>query len=191
MKKAAFDAVAELAFVAPDVMTPRIVELLQEDLDPVELEGLGPTEAAIFRTPEGTAFVDVLTAKSQTYAPNKNTKDYDTLKWEEDLRAQLAQKKGQQKKLTPEETNKVNAQLKKESAIRLQIRHLEAKLLRGIGIITSLANGPPTEASLWMGPSIKALIRAIEAGAGLITGTAASDAYVQCAERLPVRIGSL
>jgi hypothetical protein len=33
---------------------------------------------------------------------DKNTKDYDTLKWEEELRAQLAEKKGQsQKKLTP------------------------------------------------------------------------------------------
>ena len=191
IKTAAFNAAAELAFVAPDVMTSRVVQLIEADLDPTQLTSIGPTEAAIFRTEEGTAFVDVLASKSQSYTPNKNTKDYDTLKWEEELRAQLAQKKGQQKKLTPEENAKVNAQLKKESAIRLQIKYLEAKLLRGIGIIKSLATGPPTEAGLWMGPAVKALVDVINAGAGLITGSAAPDAYILCAERLPTRIGAL
>lgn len=191
VKTAAYNAAAELAFVAPDVMTSRIVELIQQDLDPTQLTSIGPTEAAIFRTEEGTPFVDVLASKSQSYTPNKNTKDYDTLKWEEELRASLAKKKGQQKKLTPEETAKVNAQLKKESAIRLQIRYLEARLLRGIGVIKSLATGPPTEAGLWMGPAVTALVNVITAGAGLITGTAAPDAYIQCAERLPGRIGVL
>ena len=177
--------------MAPDVMTPRIVKLMKQDLDPSRLEGIGPMEAAIFRTEEGTVFVDVLASKSQSYTPNKNTKDYDTLKWEEDLRAQLAHKKGQQKKHTAEETAKVNAQLRKESSIRQQIKHLEAHLLRGIGIIKSLATGPPTEAGLWMGPAVKALVGIIKAGAGLITGNAAPDSYILCANRLPSRIGAL
>jgi hypothetical protein len=172
-------------------MTSRVVQIIEQDLDPKQLAGIGPTEAAIFRTPEGTAFVNVLASKSQSYTPNKNTKDYDTLKWEEELRTQLAQKKGQQKKLTPEETAKVNAQLKKESSIRLQIRYLEAILLRGIGIIKSLATGPPTKATLWIGPAVKALIDIINAGAALITGCAAPDAYILCAERLPSRVGAL
>lgn len=191
VKKAAFNAAAELAFVAPDAMTPRIVELIRQDLDTSQLESFGPTEAAIFRTEEGTAFIDVLASKSQTYVPNKNTKDYDTMKWEEELRAQLARKKGQQKKLTAEEHAKVNAQLKKEAAIRFEVRYLEARLLRGIGIISSLATGPPTEAGVWMGPAVKSLVDVITAGAGLITGNAAPDAYILCAERLPSRIGAL
>ncbi len=90
IKNAAFNAAAELAFVSPDAMTPRIVDLIKHDLDPSQLVSVGPTEAAIFRTEEGTAFVDVLASKSQSYVPNKNTKDYDTLKWEEELRTQLA-----------------------------------------------------------------------------------------------------
>ncbi|PBP19360.1 50S ribosomal protein L19e [Diplocarpon rosae] len=191
VKTAAYNAAAELAFVSPDTMTSQIVELIQSDLDPSQLASIGPTEAAIFRTEEGTAFIDVLASKSQTYIPNKNTKDYDTLKWEEELRSQLAQKKGQQKKLTPEETVKVKAQLKKEAAIRLEINYLEAKLLRGIGIIKSLATGPPTEARLWMGPAVKSLVEIIKAGAGLITANAAPEAYIICAERLPSRIGVL
>jgi hypothetical protein len=77
VRKAAFNAAAELAFVAPDVMTSRIVDLIEHDLDPAQFANIGPTEAAIFRTQEGTAFVDVLASKSQAYVPNKNTKDYD------------------------------------------------------------------------------------------------------------------
>ena len=172
-------------------MTSRIVHLIKEDLNPVQLMDVGPTEAAIFRTAEGTAFVDVLASKSQSYTLNKNIKDYDTLRWEEELRTQLAKKKGQQKKLTPDETAKVNVQLKKESGIRLQLRKIEAKLTRGIGIIKSLATGPPTEASLWMGPAVKSLVDIINAGAGLIIGSIASDAYILCSQRVSTRIGNL
>lgn len=170
-------------------MTSRIVDLFQHDLDPKQLDDIGPTEAAIFRTPEGTLFVDVLAKKSQDFVPNKNTKDYDTMKWEEELRTQLAQKKGQQKKLTPEENAKVNAQLKKETTIRLQVRQLEAQLVRGIGIIKSLAVGPPTEAQLWMSPAVTSLINIINAGAGLVTGNAAAEAYRLLSERVVTRIG--
>lgn len=191
MKTAAFDAAAELAFVAPDALTPKIVQLIQQDLDPKQLDKIGPTEAAIFRTAEGTAFVDVLAKKSQNYVPNKNTKDYDTMKWEEDLRAQLAEKKGQQKKLTSEENAKVNAQLAKEAVIRLQIRYLEARLMRGIGIIKSLATGPPTEAGIWIGPAVKSLLEIIGAGAGLIVGDEATNSYLAIAERVSSRIGTL
>lgn len=190
VKKAAYNAVAELAFVAPEIIISRTIKMIREDLDPVQLSDVGPEEAAIFRTPEGTAFVDVLAKKSTTFVPNKNTKDYDTLKWEEEVRAQLAQKKGQQKKLTPEETAKVKAQLAKEAGIRLKIQHLEARLLRGTGIIFSLASGPPTDAKLWMGPAVKSLIDAISAGSGLITSSPATT-YIVCANLVSSRVGTM
>ncbi|KAL9947833.1 hypothetical protein ACHAO5_002417 [Verticillium nonalfalfae] len=189
VKKAACNAAAELAFVAPETMTPRIVELIEQDLEVEELKKIGPLEAAIYRTPEGTAFVDVLAKKAQDAVPDKNNKDYDILKWEAELRSSLAQKKGQQKKLTAEETARVNAQLKKESAIRHSIRLLEARLFRGIGIIQSLASGPPTEAALWMGPVIMALLGVIDAGASMLTGEAASTAYLACSEKISSRLG--
>ncbi|KAI0006860.1 translational activator GCN1 [Xylariaceae sp. FL0662B] len=189
IKAAACNAAADLAFVAPDVMTQRITELIRTDLATTELAEVGPVEAAIFRTPEGTAFIDVL-AKSQTL-PNKNTKDYDTLKWEEELRSQLAQKKGHQKKLTTDEQSKVNAQLKKESEIRQSIQKLEARLLRGFGIIKSLTKTPPIEPNLWIGPSISALLEAMEARAGQITGDAAPSAYLACSDRVTPRLGAI
>ncbi|KAI0544612.1 armadillo-type protein [Xylaria curta] len=189
IKSAAHKAAADLAFVAPEVMIPRIIDLIQADLSTTELKDIGPVEAAIFRTPEGTAFVDVLAKKSQT-VPNKNTKDYDTLKWEEDLRNQLAQKKGLQKKLTADEQAKVNAQLKKEAEIRHSVQQIEARLMRGIGVIQSLVSGPPTDAGLWLGPSVTALLEAMEAGACLIVGKAAPSAYLASSEKVTSRLGA-
>ena len=171
-------------------MTPRIVSLIQEDLDASQLQKVGPLEAAIFRTPEGTAFVDVL-AKKQNVVPNKNVKDYDTLKWEEELRAQLAQKKGTQKKLTAEETAKVNAQLKKEAGIRENVRQIAAKSLRGFGIVRGLAIGPPSDASRWMGTAVGATLAAIDAGASLITGDVGPLAFIACADQTSSRLGSI
>ncbi|KAI0471162.1 armadillo-type protein [Xylaria cf. heliscus] len=190
VKTAAYNAAADLAFVAPEVMIPRIIHLVRADLSTTELKEIGPVEAAIFRTPEGTAFVDVLAKKSQT-VPNKNTKDYDTLKWEEDLRNQLAEKKGLQKKLTVDEQAKVNAQLRKETEIRHSVQQVEARLMRGIGIIQSLVSGPPTDAGLWLGPSVIALLEAMEAGACLIVGKAAPSAYLAGSEKVTSRLGAI
>ena len=178
-----------MAFVAPDKALSAIVRQFSVDLDPRQLESIGPTEAAIFRTPEGTAYIDVLSKKT-TVVEDKNIKDYDTLKWEQELRAQLAQKKGQTKKLTADEQAKVNAQLAKESAIRKEIAAVEANMKRGVGIIQRLATGPPTEAEQWMGPAIDLLIQVIRAGAGLLLGDLPATAFIKCSERLSSRLGN-
>lgn len=159
-------------------------------MDAEQLNSIGPVEAAIYRTPEGTCFVDVLAKKAQQPI-DKNRKDYDILKWEEELRGQIDKKKGQQKKLTAEESAKVNAQLKKESQIRQSIREIEARLLRGIGIIKSLATGPPIDAKSWLGPAVTLLFKVMEAGANLITGDAAPSAYIACAEKATSRLGAM
>ncbi|SMR56256.1 unnamed protein product [Zymoseptoria tritici ST99CH_3D1] len=190
-QSAACAAAADLAFVAPEVLTPLIVAQISSDLDPTQLYDIGPTEAAMFRTPEGTAFIDVLSKPGATREISKNDKDYDTLKWEQELRAQLAQKKGQTKKLTADEQAKVNAQLTKESAIRKSIAEVDSRLRRGIGMIGALSTGPPTEAESWFGPSVKLLFEVIQAGASLILGDAASLGYLQCSEKISTRLGPM
>ncbi|PKS07432.1 hypothetical protein jhhlp_006035 [Lomentospora prolificans] len=188
VKDAAYNAAAELAFVSPATMTPRIVSLIEDDLDPSLLEKIGPVEAAIYKTPEGTTFIDVLANKKKV-VPDKNAKDYDIMKWEEELRSQLAEKKGQQKKLTADETAKVNAQLKKEAGIRQSVRATVAKLDRGIGMIQSLAKGPPTEDIMWIEPALRRLLAVIDAGACLITGDSAPTAFIACSDRVNNRLG--
>lgn len=191
IQKAACNAAAELAFISPDAMTPLIVAQISRDLNLKQLESIGPTEAAVYRTPEGTAFIDVLSKQPQVQSISKSAKDYETLKWEEELRAQIAQKKGQTKKLTADEQAKVKVQLEKESAIRQNVREIDSRLRRGIGIISALATGPPTEAESWFGPSVKLLFDVIQAGAGLILGDAAALGYLQCADKTSTRLGPM
>lgn len=191
IKKAAYRAAAEMAFVAPDVAIPRLLDLVGCDLDVSQLSDIGPVEAAIFRTPKGTCFVDVLAKKNQNIIPNKNSKDYEVLKWEEDLRSQLEAKRGQQRKLTTEESAKVDAQLKKESKIRDAVRNVESRLTRGIGIVESLATGPPTEATLWLGPAVRLLLDIIDAGANHIVGDRAALSYIACSDKVAARLGSV
>lgn len=176
--------------MAPDEALPAVINQFSVDLNPTQLDSIGPTEAAIFRTPEGTAYIDVLSKKAPVTI-GKNTKDYDTLKWEEDLRAQLAQKKGQTKKLTTDEQAKVNAQLAKEASIRQEVNTVTMKMKRGVGIILKLATGPPTEAEQWMGPAVDLLIQVIRAGAGLILGDSPAMAFIKCSERISTRLGIL
>ncbi|KAK6444954.1 hypothetical protein FP744_10001202 [Trichoderma asperellum] len=191
IRTAAYNAAAELAFVAPDTIIPRLIDLITRDLDPEPVKAIGPIDAAIFRTQEGVCFVDVLSKKGKEDIPNKNTKDYDIMKWEKELRAQLEEKKGPQRKLTAEETSKVNAQLKKEAQIRASVQSIEARLLRGVGIVHSLAVGPPTDATLWLGSAIKSLLAVMEAGASLIIGDAASKVYIDCSEKVSSRLGPI
>ena len=188
---AAFATYAELAFVAPAMVTPVLVKQIMEDLSVEEFRKFTPTDFVIARTPEGTAFIDVLSTKSHHAPLDKNAKEYDTLKWEEEVRSQIAQKKGQQKKLSAEEQAKVSSQLAKEVRIREQVLRLEMRLRRGIGIIRGLARGPPSRADLWMGPSLRALLDLIEAGVGLVLGDVADLAYLACASLVSLRLGSL
>ncbi|KAE9981119.1 hypothetical protein BLS_007786 [Venturia inaequalis] len=188
---AAYDAAADLAFVAPAAAIPLLVKQLENDLDAKQVANIGTTEAAIFRTPEGTAYIDVLASKSQDTALDKKAKDYDILKFEAELRAQIAQKTGKTRKLTAEEQGKVNAQLAKESAIRKEVSQVDARLRRGVGFVHSLATQWPTEAELWIVQAVDLLSDAIEAGAGMVVGDAAAMAYLDCAQSVTQRLGSL
>ncbi|KAF2218539.1 armadillo-type protein [Elsinoe ampelina] len=189
-QEAAFAAAADLAFVSPDKLLHLVIEEVCSDLDPVLLADIGPTEAAIYRTPEGTAFVDVLATQAPPQPPSKNSKDYDTLQWEAELRAQLSKKKGSVKKLTKEEQAKVDAQLSKESQVRKEVAGVVARIQRGSGIIKALVHGPPTETEAWLGKCTQQLFDIIVAGAGLLLGESVAETYLQCSTKISPRLGA-
>ncbi|KAJ9612016.1 translational activator of GCN4 [Cladophialophora chaetospira] len=189
---AACSAAATLAFVAPDSFTPALIRQFQEDLNAVQLENVGPTEALIARAPEGSMVIDVLGQQSNGILENKNQKDYDTLKWEEEIRAQLAKKKGApQKKLTADQQAKVDAQLTYETKTRARVKSLSGKLRRGAKFIEGLARGPPTEPGLWMSPAITALTQALEEGAALIVDDEIVSSYLACSDKISERLGNM
>lgn len=187
---AAYRTAAELAFVAPDIITPILVQEVKTYLATETTCKYGPTEVAIARTPEGTAFIDVLSNNSSG-VPDKKARDYDTIKWEEEVRAQVARKKSQERKLTADEKAKVNAQIARESKIRDGVLEHAQSLKRGIGFILALATGPPTAAEVWMRPCLDALLNVITAGASLLVGNDANQAYISCANLVSSRLGSM
>ena len=187
-------AFAELAFVAPDTATIQLVQQVTSDLSVGDLQTFSSTDIAIARTPEDVAFVDVLSSKkNQDVLLDKNNKDYNTLKWEEDVRRQLAQKKGQQQvKLSADDQAKIKAQLLKEATIREKVLKVEERLRRGILLILGLANGPPTtNVEVWLGPCIKLLLEVINCRVGLLVRNLANDAYLACAQWVSSRLGLL
>ena len=188
---AAYNTLAELAFVAPGSILPLLVAQVKSDLSLDDFHAYTPQDFAIARTPEGTTFIDVLNKKGQAETIDKGSNDYELLKWEAEVRAQQSAKKGQQKKLTPDEQAKVNAQLSKEASIRMKVRQLERQIRRGIGTIKALALGPPTDTETWMGQTVQALIDIIQAGVGLLVGESASEAFIVCADLVAGRLGSL
>ena len=193
IRKAAVNSAATLAFVAAESITPLLVKIFQADLKTDLLKDIGETEVKIWRTPEGVLFIDPLsTNKAQAPALKSNAKDYDTLKWEAELRAQLEKKKGQPpKKLTSDEQAKVKDQLEKESTIRKKVDDVCLKLKRGVGIIRALAEGNLTGVEIWMTPALKSLLGVLVAGGGMLVGQEGVDAYLFCAEHVSHRLGPL
>jgi hypothetical protein len=177
IKNAALKTAATLAFVSPTVATPLIVELFESDLDPEQLRDIGRTEVSIWGTPSRVAFIDVLSSKTAPKIVEKS-KDADTLKWEAEVRSQLAKKNGTERKLTSEEKAKVDAQLVREAAIRERVENVELRLGRGVGIIHSLAEGAPTAVEMWMNKAVRALLKVLEAGAGMIVRDRGIKAYL-------------
>ena len=188
---AAYNSFAELAFIAPDSIVPLLVDQIKSDLNLEEFQSYGPQDFAIARTPEGTTFVDVLNKKGSVETLDKGSSDYELLKWEAEVRAQQAAKRGHQKKLTSDEQGKVNAQLSKEAEIRERVHVLERRIQRGIGTIRALALGPPTDAEMWMSQALEVLINIIEAGVGLLVGESAGEAFIACANLVTSRLGPL
>lgn len=57
-QEASYNAIQTLAFVSPETVLPRIYDQLCADLDPASVKDLTDDDFGIWRTPEGTAYVD-------------------------------------------------------------------------------------------------------------------------------------
>ena len=190
-KLAAYRTAADLAFVAPEKVMPILLSKIEGDMPVEDVRLCGPLHVAIANTPDGVAFLDVLDKSGQNLLVDKNSRDYDTIRWEEEVRTQLARKKGHEKKLSPDEKLRVDAQLKKEAAIREQVKRLASRLGRAIGFINALASGPPIEPATWLGKCVTLLLGIIAVGAGRIVEDTADVAYISCAQFVAARLGTL
>ncbi|CAO3631190.1 unnamed protein product [Mucor hiemalis] len=173
--QAALDSISTLAFISPDLI-PEFVELISENLSPQLMENISELECNIWKTPADVTFVNVL--KKEKKVESRGNKKGDD-QWEDDLRAELAKKKGLAQKLTKEEQLAVNAQLKKEAAIRANVQVTFDKLSLGLDVIRALIAGNGEGVEEYLVDLIRILLDAARNSVGLLVGDALADTYLQ------------
>ncbi|CAG8803747.1 30729_t:CDS:2, partial [Racocetra persica] len=139
--QAALSTISTVTFISPEKFLPLLIIQCRKYLDPCLFEKISEQEIGIWRTAEGTLFVDVLKNKKQV-VENRNKKGYQTEKWEREVREKIAQKKGiSTPKLTKEEQAAVSAQLAKESETRKAVENVRLKLIKGLDIVGAMVKG--------------------------------------------------
>ncbi|CAH2354189.1 eIF-2-alpha kinase activator Gcn1p [[Candida] railenensis] len=136
---ASIKTLALCAFIQPDLVSPKLTKRAIK-LDLTKLTTVDHSHIAIWQGQEGELVNDPLVKKDKQI--DRNTKDYETKKWEQDMRKEL-ELKGKvapKKKYTREEQQLVNDQLSKESKIRSQIQANVDDFLRSIDLVNELVN---------------------------------------------------
>ncbi|CCK71195.1 Gcn1p KNAG_0G01370 [Huiozyma naganishii CBS 8797] len=185
-------AAAYSSFVNPKAMAPLLVKTIESDLATKDITKYTTTDLEIWKGEEGTMVIDVVDKQTASKLADKNSKDYETLKWEESIKKKQAMKTA--KKYTKEQQVLVNEQLKKESTIRSEISAAVSKIKRGIQLINYLSkdalmvdNGIQT----WFPTAITKLLELaqIELSSKLVDG-AVNDAFLNVSSNVSDRLDS-
>ncbi|SCV00820.1 LANO_0F08724g1_1 [Lachancea nothofagi CBS 11611] len=161
---AAVKSVSYAAFINFSVMAPLIVNVIEGDLNAARLTAIDELQLSIYKGNEGELVVDVLENKKKS-SDNKNTKDYETLKWEEDIRKKQAKKNVGAKKYSKEEKELVDAQLSKESSIRESTIAIVGEITRSCELIQHLSNDAclfDNGANTWFPVAVASLLNALQ-----------------------------
>ena len=191
--KCALDAAAYLAFINPSVITPALVKLLETDLAYGSLANFSDEDIMIWKGEEGTMVIDVLEKEMAKKVSNKNSKDYETLKWEQDVRKKQAKKNIA--KYTKEEQLLIKQQLEKESQIRSSVWSTVSHISRGIEIIQKLSidailvdNGIHD----WYPLAVSKLLQLAKiSNTSKVVGDMVVTAFLKLAQNISERLGSI
>ncbi|KAF8756754.1 ARM repeat-containing protein [Rhizoctonia solani] len=169
--KSAYRALSSIVFIAPSIVLPHVISEIRQSLAPSQVEALGAVDFAIWRTPKGTMFHDVLANKKGPVLNNKS-KDADI------------------ENLSKQEQAQVNAQLEKEDATRSNVQRVKDDMLRGLALIKSLVAAGVPELSVHVASIAKLLLDgALKKGSSLVGGEAFEtylDLANMCSDRLDV-----
>lgn len=136
-KDAAIKAIAYLAFINPTSFPPLIKQLISEKLSVDSIRKITKQEIEIWKANDGTLVIDVIATKQAKSLENKNSKDYETLKWEDSIRKN--QHKNASRKLSKEEELLVKEQLSTESEIRKTVNRSVSSIKYTLKIIAQLS----------------------------------------------------
>ncbi|KAK1228592.1 translational activator of GCN4 [Marasmius sp. AFHP31] len=186
--EATYRATTTLAFVAPEVVLPRVMDQLKQDMSPDAVNSLTELDFGVWSTPEGTTYVDVLSNTKGDAQPRKG-KDAEIAQWEADIRKSLANKKATNTvTLTKQQQTAVNAQLAKEADIRKRVTLIQSNLDRGLSLVRSLINAYVPEFRVYISTVVALLLDGALDKGSLLCGQAAFETYLElaqcCSERL-------
>lgn len=189
----AIKTLSYIAFVNPAVAAPMLVELLNHELNHLPLFKLTDEDIKIWKGEEGVMVINVLEKKSANKLSNKNSKDYETLKWEESIKKNQAKK--MVKKYTKEEQELVNQQLEKEALIRKEVEETVSKLKRSVAITKSLSEDAAlvdNGISQWYPLAVSnTLALAKEANTFETVGNLVIELFLQLATNMSERLDSM
>ncbi|KAG9124771.1 translational activator of GCN4, partial [Ceratobasidium sp. 392] len=176
--ESAYRALSTIVFIAPKITLPRVIAEVQRCLNPAQVEALGPVDFAVWRTPKGAMFTDVLASKKGPVLNNKS-KDADIEKWEAELRKTLESKKGAPTKaLSKQDQALVNAQLEKEDVIRVNVERVKTEMTSGLAMVKSLVAAGVEELSVHIAPIAKLLLDGALKKGSVLVGHNAFDTYL-------------
>ncbi|GEQ70755.1 hypothetical protein JCM33374_g4434 [Metschnikowia sp. JCM 33374] len=190
--KAALRAINTMSFIDANSVQPEIAKALKSDLNVENIADVDETSVKIWAAADGELVVDVLQSTKPKKAEDKNSKDYETRKWEESLQKEISSKKTVQKKLTREEQAQVNAQLSKESVIRSNLKAVVRRYYRAFYIIRELCSGSGSISdggSEWFSVSVFELLKLLKHDFSFeLFGEFAAETYIKashvCRDRL-------
>ncbi|KAI8978208.1 ARM repeat-containing protein [Trametes punicea] len=186
--EAGYRAVTTLAFVAPSIVIPKVVEQIRADLRSEDTRALTDDDLGIWSTPEGQTYIDVLTSKRED-APVKKGKGYKDAQWEAEVRKTLANKKANATgTVSKQDQALVQAQLDKEAIIRDRVNAMKARLEQGLHLVRSLVEARVEELRGFVA-TIAALLREGAFGKAVrLVGNTSFETYLVlsecCSERL-------
>ncbi|CAE6499296.1 unnamed protein product [Rhizoctonia solani] len=188
--RSAYRALSSIVFIAPAVVLPHVISEIRHSLAPTQVEALSTVDFAIWRTPKGTMFHDVLANKKGPVLNNKS-KDADIEKWEAEIRKTLESKKAAATKtLSKQEQAQVNAQLEKEDVIRSNVQRAKNDMLRGLALIKSLVAAGVPQLSVHVASIAKLLLDGALKKGSVLVGSEAFETYLDlanmCSDRLDV-----
>ncbi|KAF7294474.1 TOG domain-containing protein [Mycena kentingensis (nom. inval.)] len=188
LPEASYSALTTIVFVAPDMVLPRVAKQLAADIDPITLNALTEDDLGMWRMPEGTAFVDVLSASKNEVRSPKKGKDFEIARWEAEVRKTLDSKKGAAATLTKQQQAQLQMQLTREALVRERVNGLKANVIRGLAFIRSMVASGTPELRPYV-PEVARLLLEGALGTGyLLVGDIALETYLDvakcCSDRL-------
>lgn len=193
LRDCALKAIAYICFINPDVAAPLVTKSLESNLNVTGISKFTEQDFEIWAAEEGTMVNDVIEKKMKKQLSNKNSKDYETLQWEQKVRKEQGKKVV--KKYTKEENELIDEQLAKESAIRAEITTVMHRLSNGILTVKYLCeqalivnNGM----NIWFSSAVSDLLTLTkEKNSEKLIGQTAVEAFLKLSKNISERLGGI